>query len=339
MQDKPVKRKASRFWLYGPTVLLALLAAGWSIGWFVLRGKAEAMIDTQLSREASRGRNWACPGRSIGGFPFRFEVSCATLSLNQGPVSISVGPAKIITQVYDPRHVIIEAAGPMQATDGTVTLNGQWKSLEASIGLRNKGFDRASLVSEQASFTASGLPEIGETSFAAGATSLHIRPAPDGAAEDAYDIAMGATDAIVPLLNSWLGDDQPLQLDSQLTLTRARSFAIRPFTAGLEFWRAQGGVLKLAKLDTRKGVRIFNLKGEIGLDDQHRVQASLQASQANYSDLMAQLTSSGQRRALQPLPPEAAKNPVMALPPVYLIGGKVKIAMFDVPKLRLPPLY
>lgn len=341
MQSNPVKRRANRFWLYGPTALLFLFAVGWSVGWFVMRGKAEAMIDAQLAREAASGRNWSCLDRTIKGFPFRFEMNCAALSFRNSLVNASLGPTKIITQIYDPRHVILEADGPLQFTDGKVTASGTWKSFEASVaGIGSGGFERLSLVTKQSSFTVSGLPEIAQTGFSADETGLHIRPTPGvGAGEDSFDIAVSANRAVVPLLNVWMGDDEPLQVESQATLSRALALRALVLPEALENWRSQGGMLRIAKLDTRKGLRLLNLKGDVSLDEMHRVEATIEVAQANYSDLLAQLTSSGERRALQPLPPEAAGTPVSPLPPIELSDGKVKVAMFTVPKVRLAPLY
>ncbi len=81
MTDPLPTRRRSRFWLYGPFMLLVVLAAGWSAFWFYARGRIATEIDTALAREVERGRTWTCTDRSIGGFPFRIELRCNALSL------------------------------------------------------------------------------------------------------------------------------------------------------------------------------------------------------------------------------------------------------------------
>ncbi len=59
-----------------PFVMLATLAVIWSITWFVLAGRIDALVEQWLAGEAAAGRVYACSSRKTSGFPVRFEVIC-----------------------------------------------------------------------------------------------------------------------------------------------------------------------------------------------------------------------------------------------------------------------
>src|SRR6478752_1248866 len=138
----PTRRRQSRFWLYGPFLLLVILAAAWSAFWFYARARAYAEIDTALAREAERGRTWTCTDRTIGGYPFRIELRCNALALTStrwgDAVRIETGPALAVGQIYSPSLVIFELSGPAKATlpEGR-TLDLTWTNLDASFAWRN----------------------------------------------------------------------------------------------------------------------------------------------------------------------------------------------------------
>jgi hypothetical protein len=66
----------NRFGLYLPFIILGTLAAIWSGIWYYAASKTETVIIDTLIKEASQGREWACPNRRVSGFPFRIEVTC-----------------------------------------------------------------------------------------------------------------------------------------------------------------------------------------------------------------------------------------------------------------------
>ncbi len=87
----PGRGPGLRLGLFAPFALLVLLGLAWSAGWFWLRGKAEGEIDGWFAREAQAGRQWTCQDRSLTGFPFRFELRCASLSFARSDVRFTTG--------------------------------------------------------------------------------------------------------------------------------------------------------------------------------------------------------------------------------------------------------
>ena len=63
--------------LIGVAIALCLL---WTGGWFALRHYVGGRIDGLEAHAAAEGATLACGDRSIGGFPFRFDVTCMPLA-------------------------------------------------------------------------------------------------------------------------------------------------------------------------------------------------------------------------------------------------------------------
>ena len=70
-----LQTRQSRFWLFAPFALLALVAVGWSVAWFVIRQRTAEGLDLWLAHEAAAGRAWTCADRAVGGYPFRIEIA------------------------------------------------------------------------------------------------------------------------------------------------------------------------------------------------------------------------------------------------------------------------
>jgi hypothetical protein len=90
MTDLPPK--PSRWKLYLPFVASAVVAVGWSAFWKVAAGMTETGLDDWFVQERAQGREWSCPNRSVGGYPFRLEVRCAAPSFT-GRIGAMVGAA------------------------------------------------------------------------------------------------------------------------------------------------------------------------------------------------------------------------------------------------------
>ena len=135
-----------RLGLFLPYILLALVAIGWSAGWFWIRARAASEIDGWIAREAAAGRTWTCADRSLGGYPFRIELRCSAVTLERADGRFRLGPSTAVAQVYQPRLVVFESAGPFHVEQGDLIGDASWKGLQGSFHGAAEGFTRASLV-------------------------------------------------------------------------------------------------------------------------------------------------------------------------------------------------
>lgn len=337
----------SRFWLYTPFALLLLVAVAWSVAWFVIRNRTAEGLDAWLAAEKRIGRQWTCTDRTIAGYPFRIELICNALSLKQGAVTASFGRTEAIAQVYQPRLVIAEIAGPVRVSDGKVTVQGRWDLLQASIHASETGLQRLSIAANGPKFTVTGLlPQ--EIATSSQHLELHLRPNPSRASERAYDAALSVKQATIPQLDALIGGTELTDLNADVTATQTADFQGRPLAQELERWRSAGGVLDVLMLSVAKGPRRLEAKGQLTLDGEHRPAGQLNVAAAGLDGLIGNITGNRTGGALlgallgqnPRAPGKANGQPQLAqLPPLTLNNGFLAMGPFVIPNFRLQPIY
>jgi hypothetical protein len=348
MTDISPTRRRSRFWLYAPYVLLALLALGWSGFWLVVRGRVAEAVDTALAREVQKGRTWTCNDRTIGGFPFRVELRCSGLALTSTrwgeAVRVETGPSVAVGQIYSPNHVILQVTSPLRATlpEGR-TLDVTWTGLEAS--LIHRGDERVSIVMTQpnASLATAGAPT---DSWRATTLETHIRRNPTRpAADQVVDLALTAKGTVLPAIDALLGTSEPGDIDLQASVTQTDAFRLGFNPDALEAWRNASGQFELTRLTSTKGPARVEASGQLLLDQTHRPSGRLQVALAGIQQIagipVGGLTSGlggllGGRLSAQ-LP--GAAPGLTPLPALVLREGRVYLGPIRLPLQPLAPLY
>jgi hypothetical protein len=134
-----------RSWMVAmPLAVVIVLALLWTGYWFYASTKTQRTIEAWRAREASLGDVYACGSLEIGGYPFRIEVRCrqpsAELRSNQSPLAVKAEDLIVVSQVYDPTHLIVEMTGPLTASPLTASPVGSppawvanWALAQASI--------------------------------------------------------------------------------------------------------------------------------------------------------------------------------------------------------------
>jgi hypothetical protein len=344
--------RRSRFWLYTPYLLLAFLAVAWSIGWLVIRGRVEGGLDAWLAQEAQAGRNWTCPERSVAGFPFRIEVSCASLAFNRADAQATLGRLLVVAQVYNPGHVIAEVAGPLQVKAGSSSIEGRWDALRTSVHSGNGRPQRGDLVAEGTTITVTA-PDMEPVTVTSNRLEAHLRPNPTE--DTTADFALQLTGAAIPGLDGLIGGTEPADIDLVASITRARDLPPRPIVADMERWRAAGGRISIARLALAKGARRVQGTGTLALDDAHRPEGTFNVASAGIEGLLGRFVGGKNTGAaaligallgappVQPRVPEgvpgAAGPTLTPLPPVRLANGRVLLGPLQIPGLRIAPLY
>ena len=361
--SRPAKPR-SRVGLFLPYVLLLLLAVAWSAGWFWARGRAQSEMDAWLAREAAAGRNWTCTDRSIAGYPFRLELRCASVKLARSDGGFTLGPITVVVQVYDPRHGVLQAAGPFHAEQDDLIGDVTWTALEASFHGASDGFVRASLVVDAPKGSVKGA-EPEPIDFAIRHLEAHARPTPGRfETEGAVDLSLRVAQAAIPKLDALTGAPDPADIALDATLERATSLRTGTIAREFEAWRQADGGLDIALLSLVKGPRRLQLKGEIGIDEAHRPAGQLDLRAAGLEavigqimgqrlgrdrgallgNLVGQFLGGLQRRDSRG--PETGEDapsqgdvPLKTLPPLRLAGGRLMLGPIPIPNVALPPLY
>ncbi len=345
-----VPRRASRWRLYLPFVVLALVAIGWSAAWFVIRGRTLAGMDEWLAAEAAAGRQWTCRDRQAGGYPFRIELACSGLSLQRPDVTASVGPVVALAQIYRLGHIIIEAQGPLQVVAGGTRADAEWKLLQASVVFGSGAFQRLAITADSPRLKATS-PGAAPLDLAARNVEIHARPDPVDPA--IADVALSAAGAVLPGLDALVGGSEPADLELVLRASNVADLPARPIWAELERWRAAGGQVEISRARMVKGPRRLEAQGRVGLDEAHRPKGDLQGQVAGIEGLLGQfvgdkaglagnllgalLGGGRQAEVRQPTDPNAPR--MKPLPPLRVENGRVSVGPLQIPSLRIPVLY
>lgn len=171
------KRSTRKYVLLASAV--AVVIGGWSAAWYTARSYLDREITRTMEIAASQGAELNCLERSIGGFPFRFEVTCKDFVLRD-PMGgfFSVATLRAVAMAYNPMHVIIEAESPMaafRASDSPIQ-EATWTSFRASVRFNTQGLTQLDAVMEAPRFFSTDNPAQGEVTLAS--SELHLRPNP-----------------------------------------------------------------------------------------------------------------------------------------------------------------
>jgi hypothetical protein len=354
----PSRSRPSRLRLFGPAALLAAAGAVACGFWAFASWRTDREIDAWLQREAAHGRDWTCPARRIGGFPFRIEVSCDKPSFKgraeNRAVAGQIGRVLAVAQVYSPTHVIVEADGPLELRDDAGgALSMAWESLRASvIGKPGSGLERISV--EMGGPTLVANNDAGAIETGARAVELHLRRTPDRPAEDgAYDVAATLNGVRLPALDALFNSGEPTDATMLATVTKAEPLGAGGFRRELDRWRDAGGRLQVTSLALLKGGKRVDANGSLGLDELHRAQGRVELTLTGLDELLQSLGVSSRTAAIGGLiagvlggkrPADAAPPPPGATGalkgvtlPLRLDSGKAYLG--PIPVARLAPLY
>ena len=110
------RRRTGRRYTIVLFIVFALIA-GWAWAWKYAAGQAQAAVEGWRVREAKAGRVYSCGAQSVGGFPFRIELSCRQASAelhNEGTALVIATPSVVVAaQVYEPRTLVSQFIGPL----------------------------------------------------------------------------------------------------------------------------------------------------------------------------------------------------------------------------------
>ena len=340
------KRRSSRWGLYLPLGLLALVVAGWSAFWFLAKGMVGSGVDKVITEAAQRGDVWICANRSISGYPFRLVVRCSDVTLTRtstaGIVSLSTGPLIAIGQPHTPSHIIVQADGPLRAelADGR-KLEARWELAEASQRLAGGQLERLSFDVRKPVMTISGTG--GTTTLSSAALEGHVRRSTARPAEDmASDLFVKVRQLASGDLDALLGDANPSDVDVQITGNRLDLLSHGITATTLEAWRISGGKLDLTRLALKKGIKQIEARGELQLDDQRRISGRIEPSVANIDQFAGIRLRGGAMDLASALSGRAQpsnQDGLKPLPAIDLRGGRVSLGPVRLPLAPLQPLY
>jgi hypothetical protein len=336
----PLGRPPSRWGLFAPFILLMLVFVGIAAFWFVASRGAGGALDSWIEREKAVGRHWTCPERSIGGFPFRVEVSCVnpTFSAQDGTSPLesgSLGRILALTQTYQPDLVIVEASGPLTLKErGGPRLNLSWTTLRMSLRGR-PGDALIQFALEAKDIAVQGKTMTEEVNAAASKLEVYLRRNPDAfETEKAYDLSAKLTGVTIPALDPAFGAEPGLAEIGAL-ITHAAPFAARPLPSELERWRSDGGRIRLTTLMLAKGNQRLEATADLGLDAEHRIEGRAEVGLRGFDKILKNAGLRPEMTALLGIRP-GQSGQITRFP---LKVGKGVVSLGPLTLVALKPLY
>jgi hypothetical protein len=265
LPDQKPARKSHRLGIYLPIALLLILAAVWSALWFKGRDAAVAQMDAAVARLKRSGYLIDWDTRTVGGFPFRIDVTLTNASAREPSGWAARAPRlEAEAYLYAPSHWIMAAQQGVtldRPESGPVTITG--RIVRASLSdpaARPPSFDFQAL---DATFQ----PAPGANPFplkSAGKAEVHLRAGPDDAAGLFVSVenGRGRDGGVLAKISG----GKPVALAWDATLSRMSDFRDADWGAAVRRWSEAGGVMsvrstsQLTAGDAKLAVRTGNLR-------------------------------------------------------------------------------
>lgn len=295
--DAAPSRKARRSRLFMPFILAALVAGGWSYGWFWLRGQAEQRMDEQSADLKSRGYDLSWSARTFSGFPFRMNVDLTDARVAEPTGwAVRAPTLKGEAEIFDLTHWVLVAPQGVVLTRpeaGDVIITGQ--ALRASISHIKEYPPRISVEGAKLNF----LPTPGSKPFelvSADNMQLHVRGGPDDQGAIFFK-AGGAKTAFTGLLGR-IAQDKTASMLLETRLSHVSQLRGRNWEAAVKSWSAAGGQITLQKSQLLAGDAEGRAEsGVLSVDSQGRVTGALEVAIKERVDLTQPIRSPQQALA------------------------------------------
>lgn len=284
-------------------ILLALLAVGWSGLWYYAAGKAQETIGDWRAREAKAGRVYGCGSQTVGGYPFRIEITCgrasALFGTLQPPVEIRAPSVLVAAQIYQPNLLISEVEGPL-----TVAEAGRQPGLIATWTLGRSSVRGTPTAPERVSLSFDGavLARMNganrEAVLQAGHIELHGRMA-EGSARDnpVIEAVLRVEGAAAPILHPAAAD--PVDAEITALLRGLHDFAPKSWAARFREIHAAGGRIDITQARVRQGEILAVGSGSLSLNTNGRLEGQLRVTVAGLEQFLDKI---GAQRIVQNSP-------------------------------------
>ena len=275
----------------GTLILFLALVGGWSYLWYYATGKAEVAIDGWRAREAKAGRIYTCGSQSIGGYPFRIEVTCdkaaAVFRSNQPPVEIKTSSILVAAELYQPTLLISDFYGPLSIADlghaPNIIVN--WKLAQSSVRGTPSAPERISLVFDQ--------PVVEringnnrQSVLKAQHIEVHGRLAGGSVTnKPIIETVLRLRAAAAPELHPAAA--MPIDADITTLLRGLNDFSPKPWSARFRELQAVDGRVDITQARVQQGDTIAVGDGTLSLNTSGRLQGQLRVTVANIEPFLA----------------------------------------------------
>lgn len=298
MADAAPKKKLHRIGLFGPSVVLILLALGWTGYWFYTANYVEKALHAQQEGLIKQGYQVSVEPYKITGYPYRMHIALKDLTIvAPSGRGFKAAQLDVNADAYDldkwvleaPNGLIIYRGRPGGIDYGKLDVTA--KSIKASIsGLRKPVQDMRFSASE-VTVTPSD-PSHPYIFDKADLFEAYVRPHVKDPGPDnvSASIDPDSADWLIRLNGAhgqpqgFVGNfspDKPLTLSSEGTLNHITAFQGKDFASGVKAWKAAGGSATYFKSMLTTGeLTLTASSSNLGLDADSRLTGHLDVEMA-----------------------------------------------------------
>jgi hypothetical protein len=313
--------------------VVVLVVALWSAAWLWGAGQIAAYEKQLASADGEASPKLTCGSFAVGGYPFGFDVTCASLTVAYQDTTVTAAGLKASAEVYNPFFVKLSAKSPISIADDFTGSRSRvdFGAAEASARLDGWRIARVSVVADDLKWNDT---VVGDRLIAtAGHAEAHLIDVPDRhdakaglATLDEY----GLVDKLnVPGLSIAAGkatfEGEISNLSDDVRTYGDPDVPVR--------WQKANGMFTLRGLKGEDGDRNFNATGNLSLDSQGRVQGQIK------------LNSKGVVEAIGPMIPDLYRGLITGVQAadgsysqtVNIAAGTAFVGL--VPAAVIPPLF
>lgn len=279
-------------------VIVLLLAGGWIALWKYAAGKAEDTIAGWRAREARAGRIFTCGNQTIGGFPFRIEVTCeragALFRGAQPQLEVRAPRILIAAQVYQPSLLISEFSAPMIVAESgqSPAYIAAWSLAQSSVRGTPAAPERVSIVLDNPSLDRAS---PAEPLLRGKRLEIHGRLAEGSAARaPVIEVALHTSKITAPVLGPFA--TTPIDSDIDFVLRGLNDFSPKPWAARFKEIQAANGRIDIIKARVQQGETIAVGSGALSINPNGRLNGQLNLTVAGVEAFVNQVMAANRQR-------------------------------------------
>lgn len=269
-RENQPKRRRGLLWL---VVLLLVLFALYSAGWFWAAARVKSEAGNAVARLNAEGIQAECTNLAVSGYPLRFNVTCDDVAYQDDGRAIAAtsGGIDATASLFTPLWPTLDLDGPLRATaPGIVPLWIDWDRLQATAALSWPLPSRVTLTAEGLSGQTD--PEDSEPMQLFSTGGAEARFSPDG-----QDLLYSGWFSDLEIDAVAIGGRAVPPLDASAKARLKNGIAL--LAGGAKSLRGQSA--DIASMELSSGEAGISLSGPISVDADGLVDAALQIKLRN----------------------------------------------------------
>jgi hypothetical protein len=270
------------------SVIVAVLVL-WTVAWFVGAGYLRGAVVAQAEADGVTAPRVECGGLDIGGYPFRYDLTCRDGRILTGDLVLTVPAIRASARVYAPFHVLASADGPLGLSDSfTGARNSlQWTTLDGSVRLDSWRIARLSLESTDLvwSDTLVGDAVLAQVPRA----ELHLLDIPEQHDAERHLAALAGYARVENMANPGMTlSNATLELETELTglPDDVRNWGEPELLRLMQGWGSQ---LRIVRLHGTDGASTLEASGTLGLDPQGLLEGTIDIASTGVAERIGPL--------------------------------------------------